>query len=146
MRVEVDLGFSSLLFVALICVVFPVIGFVIRYKWRRAAERAEEIKRLLILTAEESARAEREAAASYQYAVAANSYQYQNGAVSASSQYVSPNSHQNGDVSVAKSNQCVVCFSPTTTRCARCKAVHYWYVLGLKIFSFFLLILLNLGF
>ncbi|GAU43480.1 hypothetical protein TSUD_244020 [Trifolium subterraneum] len=123
MRVTVDLGFSSFFFAALICVVLPVIGFVIRYKWRRAAERAEEIQRLLILTAEESARAEREAAASYQYVVATNSYQYQNGAVSASSQYVSPNSH--GADSVSKSNQCVVCFSPTTTRCARCKAVHY---------------------
>ena len=29
-------------------------------------------------------------------------------------------------VSIVKSNQCVVCY-PTTTRCARCKVVHYSY-------------------
>ncbi|KAL5102536.1 hypothetical protein RYX36_006863 [Vicia faba] len=138
MRVTVDLGFYSLLFVVLVCVVFPVIGLVVRYTWRRSEERAGEIKRLLILAAEESARAEREAAASYHYddansnsyqyvAANSNSYQYvaansyPNGAVSA----LNPNSNRNGDVSVAKSSQCAVCFSPTTNRCARCKAVYY---------------------
>lgn len=141
MRVTVDLGFYSLVFVVLVCVVFPVIGLVIRYKWRRSEERAEEIKRLLILAAEESARAEREAAASYHYDdvnsnsyqyVASNSHQYvaaksyRNSAVSASYPDVAANSYRNGDVLVAKSSQCVVCFSPTTNRCARCKAVYYW--------------------
>ncbi|XP_058759692.1 ubiquitin carboxyl-terminal hydrolase 16-like [Vicia villosa] len=134
MRVTVDLGFYSLLFGILVCVVFPVIGLVVRYKWRRSEERAEEIKRLLILAAEESARAEREAAASYHYDDVnsnSNSYQYvaaksyRNSAVSASYPDVAANSYRNGDVLVAKSSQCVVCFSPTTNRCARCKAVYY---------------------
>ena len=103
MRVTVDLGFPSLVVVLLACVVVPAIGFVVRLKWRRAVARAEEVRRLLVLAAEESARAESEAA-----------YQYYDGAVSVA----------------AKSNQCAVCFCPTTTRCARCKAVHYWYVYG----------------
>lgn len=129
MRVTVDLGFYSFLFIALFCVVLPVIGFFIRYKWRRAAERAEEVRRLLIFAAEESARVEREAAASYQYVTAANSYQIQNDPVPASYQYVNKNLYQNVAVSVAKNknknNQCAVCFSPTTTRCSKCKLVHY---------------------
>ncbi|CAI8585825.1 unnamed protein product [Vicia faba] len=115
MRVTVDLGFYSLLFVVLVCVVFPVIGLVVRYTWRRSEERAGEIKRLLILAAEESARAEREAAASYHYDDAnSNSYQYV-AANSNSYQYVACKF-------VSKRSQCVVCFSPTTNRCARCKS------------------------
>ncbi|XP_011013097.1 PREDICTED: ubiquitin carboxyl-terminal hydrolase 17-like isoform X2 [Populus euphratica] len=67
-----------------------------RCKWRGAVARKEEIKRLLVLAAEEAARAEFEAAASY------------------------------GTVPVLTNNyQCAVCFCPTTTRCARCKAVRY---------------------
>ncbi|KAJ9146516.1 hypothetical protein P3X46_028771 [Hevea brasiliensis] len=94
MHVTGDLGFSSL--VPLLCVVLPVIAFVIRRKWRLSVARQEEIKRLLILASEEAARAELEATVSY-------------GAVS-----VSRNSYQ-----------CAVCYCPTTTRCARCKAVRY---------------------
>ncbi|KAK7275836.1 hypothetical protein RIF29_16961 [Crotalaria pallida] len=95
MRVTVDLGFSNLVFPSLICVFVLVIGFVIRRKWLRSVERAEEVKRLLDFAAAEDARVEIEA-----------SYQY-------------------GAVLIAKNNQCAVCFCPTTTRCARCKAVHY---------------------
>ncbi|CAL0315559.1 unnamed protein product [Lupinus luteus] len=95
MRVTVDLGFSSLVFPCLVCVVAFVIGFVVRRKWMRAVARAEEVKRLLDFAKEEAARVESEA-----------SYQY-------------------GAVLVAKNTQCAVCFCPTTTRCARCKAVHY---------------------
>ncbi|KAF2299780.1 hypothetical protein GH714_003322 [Hevea brasiliensis] len=94
MLVTGDLGFSSL--ILLLCVVFPVIAFLIRRKWRFSVARQEEIKRLLVLASEEAARAELEATVSY-------------GAVS-----VSRNSYQ-----------CAVCYSPTTTRCARCKAVRY---------------------
>ncbi|KAK7301113.1 hypothetical protein RJT34_11974 [Clitoria ternatea] len=96
MRVTIDLGFSSLVLIAVVCVVLPAIAFVVRRKWSHAAARAEEIKRLLVLAEEESARAETEA--SYQYGA------------------VSP---------IAKNNRCAVCYCPTTTRCARCKAVHY---------------------
>lgn len=97
MRVTGDLGFSSLVLLVVLLVI-PVIGFVIHRKWQFALARQEEIKRLLILAAEEAARAETEA--SYAYAT----------------------------VSVPKNNQCAVCYCPTTTRCARCKAVRYWYV------------------
>lgn len=88
MLVPGDLGFSCL---ALLSLFFPVIGLVIRHKWRVAVARKEEIKRLLILASEEAARAELETAA----------------------------------VSVLPQFQCAVCYCPTTTRCARCKAVRY---------------------
>ncbi|KAF5740157.1 Ubiquitin-specific protease 16 putative isoform 1 [Tripterygium wilfordii] len=94
MHVAGDLGFSSLVLV--FCLVFPVIGLVIRRKWRFASAKQEEIKRLLILASEEARRAEEEAFDSY------------------------------GVVPPSSTNyQCAVCFSPTTTRCARCKAVRY---------------------
>uniref|UniRef100_A0A5B7AG99 ubiquitinyl hydrolase 1 n=1 Tax=Davidia involucrata TaxID=16924 RepID=A0A5B7AG99_DAVIN len=91
-----DLGFSCLVLV----VVFfgPVIGFVVRRKWRLAVARREEIKRLLVLASEEAARAELEASAGY----------ITSGSTTCQLQY-----------------QCAVCFCPTTTRCARCKAVRY---------------------
>lgn len=95
MHVAGDLGFSSLVLV--VCLVVPVISFVIRRKWRLSVARKEEIKRLLILASEEAARAELEATVSY------------------------------AAVSVSKNNyQCAVCYCPTTTRCARCKSVRYW--------------------
>ncbi|XP_021903493.1 ubiquitin carboxyl-terminal hydrolase 16 [Carica papaya] len=93
MHLSGDLGFSSLVLV--VCLVFPLIGFVIRRKWRIAAVRKEEIKRLLVLASEEAARAELEASASY------------------------------GTVSISRGYHCAVCFCPTTTRCARCKVVRY---------------------
>ncbi|XP_030542645.1 ubiquitin carboxyl-terminal hydrolase 17-like [Rhodamnia argentea] len=77
------------------CGLLPLIGFVIRRKWRRSVERSREIKRLLVLASEEAARAELEASVGY-------------GAFSAPQGY-----------------QCAICYCPTTTRCARCKAVRY---------------------
>lgn len=58
-------------------------------------ERSREIKRLLVLASEEAARAEREASVGY------------------------------GAFSAPRGYQCAICYSPTTTRCARCKAVRY---------------------
>ncbi|KAG5034451.1 hypothetical protein JHK87_009361 [Glycine soja] len=95
MRVTGDLGFSSLVLVV-VCVVLPVIGFVIRRKWQVSEARKDEIKRLLVLAAEETARAEKEA--SYEYGTA---------------------------VSAAPSNLCAVCYFPATARCAQCKSVRY---------------------
>lgn len=96
------LGFQNL--VLAVCLAVPVIVLVARRKWQLSVARNEEIKRLLILASEESARAELEAAVEYGSAVVT----------------VSP-------------NQCAVCFFPTTTRCARCKAVRYWYVISTRI-------------
>ncbi|XP_050235438.1 ubiquitin carboxyl-terminal hydrolase 16 [Mercurialis annua] len=100
MQVTGDLGFSSLVLVV-VSLVFPVFGFIIRWKWRRSIARNEEIKRLLILASEETARAELEA-------------------TQLVSSYVAVSASRNN-----YNHQCVVCYSPTTTRCARCKAVRY---------------------
>ncbi|CAJ2641100.1 unnamed protein product [Trifolium pratense] len=98
MHVTGDLGFFNLVLVVVVCVVFPVIGFIIRRKWQLAVARNEEIKRLLILAAEETARVEREAS------------------------YVS----SAAVVSATTSNyQCALCYFPATARCAQCKSVRY---------------------
>ncbi|KAJ6337624.1 hypothetical protein OIU76_007328 [Salix suchowensis] len=65
MHVEGDLGFSSLVVLVFCVVVIPVGWFVIRCKWLGAVSRKEEIKRLMVLAAEEAARAEFEATVSY---------------------------------------------------------------------------------
>ncbi|KAK2659886.1 hypothetical protein Ddye_006419 [Dipteronia dyeriana] len=85
----------SSLVVLVVSFVFPAIALIVRRKWQRAVARKEEIRRLLLLASEEATRAELE-----------DSYGY-------------------GTVSVSQYYQCAVCFSPTTTRCAQCKAVRY---------------------
>ncbi|XP_030454619.2 ubiquitin carboxyl-terminal hydrolase 16-like [Syzygium oleosum] len=77
------------------CWVVPLIGFLIRRKWRQSVERSREIKRLLVLASEEAARAELEASVGY------------------------------GAFAAPRGYQCAICYSPTTTRCARCKSVRY---------------------
>ncbi|KAK1405579.1 Ubiquitin-specific protease 16 [Heracleum sosnowskyi] len=99
MLVRGDLGF-----VAVIVVVLTVIWIVIRRKWRIAAARREEIKRLLVFAAEESARAEFEATVLYESVV--------------KEEFVSEK------VPVVK-NQCALCFSPAAKLCSQCKAVRY---------------------
>ncbi|GFY85896.1 ubiquitin-specific protease 16 [Actinidia rufa] len=98
MPVRGDLGFSYLVLV--VSLVGPVVALVLRRKWRLSVERREEIRRLLVLASEEAARVELEASAYVTSTVAA--------VISRPLQY-----------------QCAVCFCPTTTRCARCKAVRY---------------------
>ncbi|GAU23687.1 hypothetical protein TSUD_304620 [Trifolium subterraneum] len=99
MHVTEDLGFFNLVLVVVVCVIFPVIGFIIRRKWKLAVARNEEIKRLLILAAEETARVERE-----------SSFPYVSAPV----------------VSAVTSNyQCALCYFPATARCAQCKSVRY---------------------
>ncbi|CAJ1973989.1 unnamed protein product [Sphenostylis stenocarpa] len=95
MRVTGDLGFSSLVLLV-VCLVVPVIGLVICRRWQISEAKKEEIRRLLVLAAEETARAEREAL--YVYGTS---------------------------VSAAPSNQCAVCYFPATARCAQCKSVRY---------------------
>ncbi|XP_072982388.1 ubiquitin carboxyl-terminal hydrolase 17-like [Typha latifolia] len=72
---------------------------VVRRRWRLAAARREEVMRLAALAAEEAdaARAEEEAAAVTYAAISLGQ----------------------------RLTQCAFCFSPTTTRCSRCKAVRY---------------------
>ena len=117
MHVTVDLGFRNL--VVVVCVLLPVIGFFFaRHKWRQAAARSEEIRRLLALAAEEASRAEFEVTAGYDV------------------------------VSVAperRDSYCAVCYCPTNTRCARCKAVRYWYVIHsyMNFCCLLILVLLN---
>ncbi|XP_059631261.1 ubiquitin carboxyl-terminal hydrolase 17-like isoform X2 [Cornus florida] len=100
MLVGGDLGFSRLVLVVVVVVFAPVIGFVVRRKWRLAVARREEIKRLLVFASEEAARAEVEDFTRYVAATPVST--------SGQLQY-----------------QCAVCFCPTTTRCAQCKAVRY---------------------
>ncbi|KAK7352979.1 hypothetical protein VNO80_18411 [Phaseolus coccineus] len=95
MRVTGDLGFSSLILLVL-CLVLPVIGLVISRRWQVSEAKKGEIRRLLVLAAEETARAEKEASFAY-----------------------------NTAVSAAPSNQCAVCYFPATARCAQCKSVRY---------------------
>ncbi|KAL2892903.1 Ubiquitin carboxyl-terminal hydrolase 16 [Bienertia sinuspersici] len=95
MLVPGDLGFRLAVF--FIFIVFPVIGFVLRRKWRIAVARQQEINRLLVLASEEAARAEAEVTFGYSSSVSL------------------PTSHR----------LCAVCFTPTPNRCARCKSVNY---------------------
>lgn len=114
------LGFQSLFLVFI-----AAIGFLIRRKWRLSVARKAEIKRLLVLAAEEAARVELEATTGYGYNY---SYSYSHSPAESVSTPAPA-------APISTNYQCAVCYSPTTTRCARCKAVRYWY-------SFFFLIFL----
>lgn len=77
-------------------VIVILVGLAIVRKWQRdRTAKRAEIRKLLRLAEEEAARVEAEAVVEYFYVPA-----------------VTP-------------PQCAVCFSPTTTRCSRCKAVRY---------------------
>ncbi|CAI9775895.1 unnamed protein product [Fraxinus pennsylvanica] len=120
MLLEGDLGFFyRVVAAALVVLIAPVGWLVVRGKWRHKVDRKEEIRRLLALASDEAARAEFEAAAGY-------SYVYSYGSP------VMAEPEEDTVVSVSGSSplrqsqyQCEVCFSPTTTRCKQCKAVHY---------------------
>ncbi|KAL9234685.1 hypothetical protein vseg_009524 [Gypsophila vaccaria] len=99
MLIPGDLGFRIVAVV--IFVVFTVIGVVLRRKWRLEVARREEISRLIVLAAEEAARAELESSAGY--------------SVAASPVVAAASSHR----------VCAVCYASTSNRCARCKSVHY---------------------
>ncbi|PHU20470.1 Ubiquitin carboxyl-terminal hydrolase 16 [Capsicum chinense] len=148
MLVGGDLGFLSSLVVAAFVAVFgPVLGFVVRRKWRRSVARREEIKRLLVLASEEAARVELQAAEEYGYAYG-YSYGYGNDYLKDDDNHVfvetpAPASLAEPSVPVSVSSatttsassysgssrqlqyQCAVCSSPTSTRCSQCKAVRY---------------------
>ncbi|KAL8162386.1 hypothetical protein V2J09_013875 [Rumex salicifolius] len=98
-----DLGFR-----AVFVLVFVAIGLFIRRKWRLAEARREEIRLLLAMASEEAARAEFEATIEY----AASS------TAAAAAVHAVP--------STTPQRFCAVCYSPTTSRCRRCKSVRYW--------------------
>ncbi|KAJ9545362.1 hypothetical protein OSB04_025069 [Centaurea solstitialis] len=145
MLVGRDLGLPNLVVLVVVFLVLPAIGFVIRQKWRHAEARREEIKRLLVLASEEAARAEIEANQGYFYTATASSSvpASDSGWVPASdsgwvpapesawvptakSAWIPPTTTSVPLVSTVKPPyQCAVCFSPTSTRCAKCKAVRY---------------------
>ncbi|KAG6534151.1 hypothetical protein ZIOFF_008035 [Zingiber officinale] len=91
------------LFVFLIA---PVFAFVVRWRWRLATARQEEVRRLAFLAAQESIREEAEAMKAY---------------VSASAAALCVEK----DTSV-RLTECLLCFNPAMARCGQCKAVRYW--------------------
>ncbi|XP_071712014.1 ubiquitin carboxyl-terminal hydrolase 17-like [Rutidosis leptorrhynchoides] len=131
MLIGKDLGLPNLVVLVVMFVIFPVIGFVVRSKWRQAVERAEEVKRLVILASEEAARAEIEANEGYFYTINSSPSfsQSDSGWIpAAKSGWVpAPVVDPAPAATVLKPStyQCAVCLSPTSTRCAQCKAVRY---------------------
>ncbi|KAM0048515.1 putative ubiquitinyl hydrolase 1 [Helianthus debilis subsp. tardiflorus] len=111
-------------------VVAPVIVLVLRRKWRQAVARSEEVKRLLVSVSEESAWVEFEAREEYYYTVTATTTA---AGIPSARVPVSTPAAVSAYGSVPFTSplkllyKCAVCFSPTTTRCAKCKAVRYWY-------------------
>ncbi|KAK9069517.1 hypothetical protein SSX86_011421 [Deinandra increscens subsp. villosa] len=122
MLVGRDLGLPNLVVLVVLFVIFPAIGFVIRRKWRHAAARREEIKRLLIFASEEATRAEIEATEGYLYSTNLRS------SVPAPDLAwvpIPPTPSVSVTPSLKPPYKCAVCFSPTSTRCAKCKAARY---------------------
>ncbi|KAH7655471.1 Ubiquitinyl hydrolase 1 protein [Dioscorea alata] len=80
-------------------VLCPALVLIVKRRLRIAAERREEVRRLAALAAEEAERAEEEASLVYVWGSVVEKE--------------------------IERPRCAVCFSPTTTRCSRCKAVRY---------------------
>ncbi|KAL1817635.1 hypothetical protein ACET3Z_020209 [Daucus carota] len=104
MLVRGDLGFVSLVVVVVVVVVWVVL----RRKWRIAVSRREEIRRLLVLAAEESARVEFEAKVQYF-------------SVAESVEFV----EERRKIKKPVQNQCALCLTPTKKLCSQCKAIYY---------------------
>ncbi|KAF3786887.1 Ubiquitin carboxyl-terminal hydrolase 17 [Nymphaea thermarum] len=137
-----DLGLPGFL---LVLVVVPFVSFLVRRKWRQAEARKQEIRRLLILASEESARAELTAALEYRAssslafsappavattftvnAVPAAAFSSSfSSSPSLSTDTATTTSSSSAASSATAANVCAVCFEPTSTRCSRCKAVRY---------------------
>ncbi|KAK4359137.1 hypothetical protein RND71_021366 [Anisodus tanguticus] len=127
MLVGGDLGFlSSVVVAAFVAVIGPVLGLVVRRKWRRSVARREEIKMLLVLASEEAARVELQAAQEYGYGYGyTNSYGDSPKEDDVASSSPSTTSTSSSGGSRQLQYQCAVCSSPTSTRCSQCKAVRY---------------------
>ncbi|VFQ86784.1 unnamed protein product [Cuscuta campestris] len=131
MLVGGDLGFLSRAFVAAFLVLAgPLLAFVVRWKWRRAVARREEVDRLLVFASDEAARAESQAAAEYGFGYGGYSFgSVLEGEVPAAVPTPSPAPVYSTSSSMPATRQqpyqCANCFSPASTRCSRCKAVRY---------------------
>ena len=90
----------------LVLVVLPLVAYVLLGKWSESAKKRERISVLAHLAAEEARRAEAMAVAD-----------------------VIPPVAPTKNVASTKNglHACARCFSPATTRCAKCKSVRYWY-------------------
>ncbi|XP_065016564.1 ubiquitin carboxyl-terminal hydrolase 16-like [Musa acuminata AAA Group] len=111
-----DLGLSGPAVLVLL-LLGPAFALVVRRRWRLAAARQAEVRRLVRLAAEETARAEMEAMVAYSAASAA--------AAAATATATSTASVATIAKDTSAWPECPVCFSPATARCARCKAVRY---------------------
>lgn len=100
----------------LVLVVLPLVAYFLLGKWSEASKKQEQISLLAQLAAEEALRAETMAAASVIPLVP---------------------SSKNG------LHACAWCFGPATTRCSKCKAVKYWYIISPSCCNVLLLLLLN---
>ncbi|KAF9603455.1 hypothetical protein IFM89_036248 [Coptis chinensis] len=118
-----DLGFTGLVLIFILFFFLgPILSYLIQKKWINAVEKKEEIMRLVALASEEAARAEFEAHLN----ITNNSVISVNNV----SGVYDDDDDGDGDVVVLKNagprqGQCALCYCPTTTRCARCKAVRY---------------------
>ncbi|KAL8199719.1 hypothetical protein R6Q57_013287 [Mikania cordata] len=124
MLIRRDLGLPNLV-VLVVFVIIPAIGFFIRRKWRYTVARREEVKRLLIFTSEEAARAEIEATEGHFYTDSSVPAPDSAWRPAPDSAWVLPTASVPMAPSLRPVYQCAVCFSPTTMRCAKCKAVRY---------------------
>jgi ubiquitin carboxyl-terminal hydrolase 36/42 len=116
-------------------VLTPVLFFFARWRWRNAAARAEEVKRLAYLAAAEAERAEMEALREYSASIMREAgwvpepppVVYDDEPSPAIPQPAVYSSVSPSRSVTEKRAVCAVCFRETTTRCAKCKAVRYWY-------------------
>nr|GEU85376.1 ubiquitin carboxyl-terminal hydrolase 16-like [Tanacetum cinerariifolium] len=133
MQVVLDLGLSNLVVLVFFFLILPLIAFIVRRKWRHALQRSEEVKRLLALEREEADRAEFETFYRSSSPVSDSDFGWRS-TVSVSepvrsqvrvADAVTVRLGVKDEVVVKGVYQCAVCFSPTNTRCARCKAARY---------------------
>lgn len=139
MLVGRDLGFLAGVVVAgFVVICGTVIWCVLSRKWRRSVARREEIKRLLVLASEETARAELEASSgvyggcgyepTLEKKVEEELPEVPDFKVEVRPPVEVELPAPESVPAIRIQYQCEVCFSPTTTRCKQCKSVHYWYV------------------
>jgi ubiquitin carboxyl-terminal hydrolase 36/42 len=107
-----------------------------RSRWRRAAARREEVRRLAQMAAEESELAERESVLAYYselFPSVVHAVEVPEAPVWGQTPSVVAPSPAQEDVEsqqpqppAGAKGVCAVCFRPTTFRCKQCKAVKYW--------------------